>query len=64
MSDSIQVDFREITYRGKEVSASALPSQTIPLDGNADEYDPDFDDADFEDEDYDDDWEDDEDEDW
>lgn len=61
ISDAIQVDFREMTYRGKEVSARAFPSQTIPLDGHEGEYDRGFDDAASEDEDYDDDWDDDED---
>jgi hypothetical protein len=44
-SDAIQVDFREMTYRGKEVSARALPSQIIPLDEGSREYDPDKDEA-------------------
>jgi hypothetical protein len=49
-SAAIQVDFREMTYRGKEVSARALPSRTIPLDDETREYDPDYDDASSEEE--------------
>jgi hypothetical protein len=60
LSDAIQVDFREMTYRGKEVSARALSSQTIPLDDDSSEYDPDYDEASSGEEESDD-WEDDED---
>jgi hypothetical protein len=75
LSDAIQVDFREVTYRGKEVSARTLPSQIIPLDEDSREYDLDNDEASWdeeedsedsdwgENEDYEDD-EDSEDEDW
>ena len=68
-SEAIQVDFREMTYRGKQVSARALPSQIIPLEDEDDQgYDPEYDDRavaeqdDYEDSDWDDDgdWEDDE----
>jgi hypothetical protein len=67
-SEAIQVDFREMTYRGKQVSARALSSQTIPFGDEDDEgYDPEYDDSgaseqdDYEDSDWDDegDWEDD-----
>ena len=70
LSDVIQVDFREMTYRGREVSARALPSQTIPLEyDDSPDYDPNYDvsseEEDFEDSDGEDDDEDDEtDEDW
>jgi len=73
-SEAIQVDFREMTYRGKQVSARALPSQIIPLEDEDDQgYDPEHDDNaaseedDHEDSDWDDDgdWEDDDtDEEW
>lgn len=62
LSDAIQVDFREMTYQGKEVSAKALPSQIIPLDEDSREYDPDSDEASWDEGDADDsDWEEDED---
>jgi hypothetical protein len=65
-SEAIQVDFREMTYRGKQVSARALPSQIIPLEDDQG-YDPEYDasaaseEDDHEDSDWDDDgdWEDD-----
>jgi len=39
-SEAIRVDFREMTYKGKQVSARALPSQTIPLeDHDEEDYD-------------------------
>lgn len=71
-SEAIRVDFREVTYRGKQVSARALPSQIIPLEGEGDQgYDPEYDDSaaceedDYEDSDWDDGyWEDDTDEEW
>jgi hypothetical protein len=59
VSDAIRVDFRETTYRGKEVSARTLPSQSVPLDEDSGEYDPDYDYASSDEEDYD--WEDEED---
>jgi hypothetical protein len=60
-SEAIRVDFREMTYRGKQVSARALPSQIIPVeDEDNQEYDPEYDDsAASEEDDYEDsDWED------
>jgi hypothetical protein len=62
-SHAIQVDFREMTYRGKEVSAKALPSQIIPLDEDSREYDLDNDEASWDEEEdfHDSGWEDDED---
>jgi hypothetical protein len=60
-SDAIQVDFREMTYRGRQVSARALPSQTIPLQDEDEEgYDLEYaDSAASEEDDYDDsDWDD------
>lgn len=48
-SEAIQVDFREMTYRGKEVSAKALPSQIIPLDEDSREYGLDYDEGSEED---------------
>lgn len=73
-SEAIQVDFREMTYRGIQVSARALPSQIIPLEDEDDQgYDPEYDDSaaseqdDYEFSDWDDDgdWEDnDTDEEW
>jgi len=66
-SEAIQVDFREMTYKGKQVSARALPSQTIPLeDEDQEDYDLEYDDtAPSEEDDYDDsDWDDSNDRDW
>jgi hypothetical protein len=73
-SKAIQVDFREMTYRGKRVSARALPSQIIPFEDEGEQgYDPEYGDSaaseedDYEDSDWDDDgdWEDDDtDEEW
>jgi len=59
-SKAIQVDFREMTYKGKQVSARALPGETIPIEDEDEErYDLDYDDS-SEEEDYDDsDWDDD-----
>jgi hypothetical protein len=45
LSEAIQVDFREMTYRGKQVSAKALASQIIPLDEGSREYEPGNDEA-------------------
>ena len=36
----ISVDFRVMTFRGKQISAEAYPSETIPLEGSG--YDPDY----------------------
>jgi hypothetical protein len=61
-SEAIQVDFREMTYRGRQVSARALPRHTIPLeDEDGQGYDPEYEDsAASEEDDYEDsDWEDD-----
>ena len=39
----ITVDFRVMTYRGKQISAQSYPQQTIPLETGGSEYDPDYD---------------------
>jgi hypothetical protein len=38
-AEEIRVDFREMTYKGRQVSARALPSQTIPLEDRDEDYD-------------------------
>jgi hypothetical protein len=64
-SEAIRVDFREMTYKGKQVSARALPSETIPLEDEDDEgYDLEYDDTSEEDDYEDSDWENDADEEW
>jgi hypothetical protein len=45
-SNAIRVDFREMTYKGKQVSARTLPGQTIPLqDEDEEDYDFEYDDS-------------------
>jgi len=64
-SEAIRVDFREMTYKGKQVSARALPSQTIALEDDQ-EYDLEYNDSAASEEDHyeDSDWDDSRDGDW
>jgi hypothetical protein len=57
-SEAIQVDFREMTYKGKQISARALPGETIPL-ADEERHDLEYDDTSEEDDYEDSDWEDD-----